>query len=90
MPEYIDQDTGERVIVRRRRPSITLAVLFVFALGLIVWWMIPANHGSISFNAPSTVTTPLPKAPAGSVSGAASEVEPSAPQPAQPAPAEQR
>lgn len=90
MPEYIDQDTGERVIVRRRRPSIALAILFVFALGLIVWWMIPANHGWISFNTPSTVTTPLPKAPAGSVSGAASEIQPSVPpQPAQSAPAEQ-
>ena len=88
MPEYIDRDKGERIVVRRRRPSITLAVLFVFALGLIVWLMIPANHGWISFNAPSTVTTPLPKASAGSVSGAASEVKPGAPQPVQSAPAQ--
>ena len=43
MPQYIDRDTGERVVIRHSRPSITLAVLFVFALGLIVWLMIPAN-----------------------------------------------
>jgi hypothetical protein len=83
MPQYIDRDTGERVVIRHSRPSITLAVLFVFALGLIVWLMIPANHGWVSFNAPSTITTPLPKAPAGSVSGAASQVESNPPQPIQ-------
>jgi hypothetical protein len=87
MPQYIDRDTGERVVIRHRRPSIMLAVLFVFALGLIVWLMIPASHGWISFNAPSTITTPLPKAPAGSVSGAASQVEPNPPQPIQSTPA---
>lgn len=86
MPEYVDRDTAERIIVRPRRPSIMLAILFVFALGLIVWLMIPANHGWISFNAPSTVVTPLPKAPAGSVSGAAGQVEPNASKPAQSAP----
>jgi hypothetical protein len=83
MPEYIDRDTGERVVIRSRRPSITFAVLFVFALGLIVWLMIPANHGWVSFNTPPPVaTTPLPKAPAGSVSGAASV--PATPQTAPP------
>lgn len=91
MPQSIDQDTEGRIVLRsRRRPSITMAVLFVFALGFIVWLMIPANHGWISFNAPPpTNSTPLPKAPAGSVSGAASAVDNAPPSPAA-APAQPR
>jgi len=82
MAEYIDEDTGRRVVVRSRRPSIMMSILFVFAVGLIVWLMIPANHGWISFNAPQPVaTTPLAKAPPGSVSGAANSVETTGAQP---------
>jgi hypothetical protein len=82
MDEYIGRN-ADRVVVRNRRPSFAMAVLFVFAIGLIVWLMIPANHGWISFNTPTpTTTTPLAKAPAGSVSGAATAVGSSTPRPA--------
>lgn len=78
MARYIDPETGER-IVTSRRPSFLIIVLFLVALGFAVWVMIPKNHAYFTFNsAPETGTVPIPKAPAGSVSGPGSIPAPDA------------
>jgi hypothetical protein len=84
MAIYTNPRTGEQVEVSRR-PSVLFAFLFIVALGLIVWFLIPRDHGWIAVHpAPTQSTTaPAPPAPAGSVSGATATPE-TAPPPAQP------
>lgn len=83
----VDPETGR--VIRSRRPSVLFAIVFILAVGLIVWLMIPRDHASIVINPAPQPTSgePAQPAPPGSVSGATTATQPEAVTPATPAPA---